>query len=113
MSWLLDVNFILASRWVTHPDHVAVKAWIDSIDKFYTCAITELGFVRISLSAGYKATWSEVQQALQKLHERSGYEFLVDDIDGVSSPETVSADTTVRKLLAYRLTGSPSHRRTE
>jgi hypothetical protein len=33
MSWLLDVNLILASRWTTHPDHFAAKAWIDSVDK--------------------------------------------------------------------------------
>ena len=32
MSWLLDVNMILASRWTTHPDHHAAKEWIDSID---------------------------------------------------------------------------------
>jgi len=27
MSWLLDVNFLLASRWTTHADHAAVRAW--------------------------------------------------------------------------------------
>ena len=65
MSWLLDVNLILASRWMTHPDHLAAKAWIDSLDKFCTTAIVELGFVRISLSDAYRANWDETQETLK------------------------------------------------
>ncbi len=49
MSWLLDVNVLLASRWTTHPEHHAAKKWIDATDRFFTTAITELGFIRISL----------------------------------------------------------------
>ena len=94
MSWLLDVNLILASRWTTHPDHSAAKAWINALDKFYTTAITELGFVRISLSAAYLATWDEAQETLKKLHARSGHQFLADDVDGRAAPETGSKDTT-------------------
>jgi predicted nucleic acid-binding protein len=56
MSWLLDVNLVLASRWTTHPDHPAAKAWIDSVGKFCTTAIVELGFVRISLSGAQSVT---------------------------------------------------------
>ena len=93
MSWLLDVNLILASRWTTHPDHSAAKAWINALDKFYTTAITELGFVRISLSAAYLATWDEAQETLKKLHARSGHQFLADDVDGRAAPETGSKDT--------------------
>ncbi len=94
MSWLLDVNLILASRWTTHPDHLAAKAWIDSADKFYTTAIVELGFVRISLSSAYRASWDETQETLKKLHGRPGYQFLADDADGTAAPETGSKDTT-------------------
>jgi uncharacterized protein len=99
MSWLLDVNLILASRWTTHPDHSAAKAWINALDKFYTTAITELGFVRISLSAAYLATWDEAQETLKKLHARSGHQFLADDVDGRAAPETGSKDTTDAHLV--------------
>ncbi len=99
MNWLLDVNLILASRWTTHPDHPAAKAWIASVDKFYTTAITELGFVRISLSAAYQATWDKTQETLEKLHARLGHQFLSDDVDGTSSPETGSKDTTDAHLV--------------
>jgi len=99
MSWWLDVNLILASRWTTHPDHSAAKAWINVLDKFYTTAITELGFVRISLSAAYLATWDEAQETLKKLHARSGHQFLADDVDGRAAPETGSKDTTDAHLV--------------
>jgi predicted nucleic acid-binding protein len=99
MNWLLDVNLILASRWTTHPDHSAAKAWINALDKFYTTAITELGFVRISLSAAYLATWDEAQETLKKLHARSGHQFLADDVDGRAAPETGSKDTTDAHLV--------------
>ena len=99
MSWLLDVNVILASRWTTHPYHLAAKAWIDSVDRFYTTAIVELGFVRISLSGAYRANWDETQETLKKLHGRPGHQFLPDDVDGTTSPETGSKDTTDAHLV--------------
>ena len=93
------MNFILASRWTTHPEHQAAKAWVDSVSEFHTCAITELGFVRISLSAAYQATWNETQESLKKLHTRRGHRFLADDVDGTVSPETNSSDTTDAHLV--------------
>jgi predicted nucleic acid-binding protein len=99
VSWLLDVNLVLASRWTTHSQHQAAKVWVDSVNEFHTCAITELGFVRISLSAAYQATWDKVQESLEKLHARPGYQFLADDVDGKASPETNSNDTTDAHLV--------------
>ena len=99
MSWLLDVNVILASRWTTHAEHLPTKAWVDSVGEFYTCSITELGFVRISLSVGYQATWDQAQEALKRLHARTGHRFLADDVDGSASPQTPSNDTTDAHLV--------------
>lgn len=42
MSLLLDVNLLLASRWITHVDHVAVRAWLDEQAEFHTTPIVEL-----------------------------------------------------------------------
>ena len=99
MSWLLDVNMILASRWTTHPEHHAVKEWIDSTDEFHTCSITELGFVRISLSPAYRANWTGVQEALASLHTRPEFRFLHDNVDGTSAPQTGAKDTTDAHLV--------------
>jgi predicted nucleic acid-binding protein len=100
VNWLLDVNFILASRWTTHADHQAAKVWLDSLTGFHTCAISELGFVRISLSSAYGATWDDVQESLKKLRARKGHQFLVDDVRGSDAPETGSKDTTDAHLVA-------------
>jgi uncharacterized protein len=100
VSWLLDVNCILASRCTTHPDHQAAKAWLDSVAKSQTCAISELGFVRISLSSAYGATWEDVQESLKQLHAREGHRFLADDVKGTEAPETGSKDTTDSHLVA-------------
>jgi predicted nucleic acid-binding protein len=86
VSWLLDVNFILASRWTTHPDHQEAKAWLDSMAEFRTCAISELGFVRISLSSAYGAAWNDVQESLKELHARNGHLFVADDVKGTDAP---------------------------
>ena len=69
------------------------------MDKFYTTPITELGFVRISLSSAYRATWEEALETLEKLHQRPGHQFLADDVDGTASPETGSRDTTDAHLV--------------
>ena len=98
MSWLLDVNLILASRWTTHAEHASVKAWLDSVEEFHTCSITELGFVRISLSVAYNSTWNE--ESLGALHARVGHRFLADDVDGTSAPQTGSKDTTDAHLVS-------------
>lgn len=99
MSWLLDVNFILASRWTTHPEHLLAKAWIESVNTFHTCPLVELGFVRISLSAAYRATWDDVQEALKNLQARPSYRFLVDNLDGTAAPQTAAKDTTDAHLV--------------
>ena len=100
MSWLLDVNLVLASRWTTHAQHASVKAWLDSVEEFHTCSITKLGFVRISLSVAYNSTWNEVQESLGALHARVGHRFLADDVDGTSAPQTGSKDTTDSHLVS-------------
>jgi len=100
LSWLLDVNLILASRWTTHAQHLAAKTWIDAAGAFHTCAISELGFVRSSLSGAYGATWEETQESLKKLHSRPGHQFLADDVDEMGSPKTGSKDTTDAHLVS-------------
>lgn len=99
MSWLLDVNFILASRWTTHPEHVPVRTWLDTVDTFHTCPLVELGFIRISLSAAYRANWSDAQQALKGLQRHQNYRFLADDVDGTAAPQTLARDTTDAHLV--------------
>jgi len=50
MTWLLDVNALIAALVSNHEHHAPVETWIAGLpsgDTLATCSITELGFVRI------------------------------------------------------------------
>ena len=99
MSWLLDVNLLLASRWTTHADHVGVRAWLDEQTEFYTTPIVELGFMRVSLSPGYSASWPDAHRSLISLYSCPAHRFLADDLSATDSPESSYKDTTDAHLV--------------
>ena len=50
MTWLLDVNALIAALVAAHEHHGRVAAWLAASpagDRLATCSITELGFVRV------------------------------------------------------------------
>ena len=49
MRYLLDVNALIAYGFRRHSLHAQVACWVQSCsaDRFLTCSITELGFVRV------------------------------------------------------------------
>ncbi len=74
MKYLLDVNALLA--WA-HPDadgHLTFHRWKKLVppDELTTCAITELGFVRISM-ARFRYTRAQAQQELAGLKREIGH----------------------------------------
>jgi uncharacterized protein len=52
---LLDVNVLLALAWPNHQHHRAATAWFvdNSRAGWATCALTQLGFVRLSSNPAY------------------------------------------------------------
>jgi predicted nucleic acid-binding protein len=77
VKFLLDVNALLAWGHPDAADHVALHAWLraHAADTLCSCAITELGFLRVSMQVfRYNAV-----QAQRELHElRKKLEFLPD-----------------------------------
>jgi len=57
MNYLLDVNALVAMHHTGHPDHKTMHAWLSghAPTQRYSCAICDLGFIRISM-AGYNYT---------------------------------------------------------
>lgn len=54
MTWLLDVNALIAALVAAHEHHERVSAWLSTLpdgDRLATCSITELGFVRVLAQA--------------------------------------------------------------
>ena len=80
-AWLLDVNVLLALGWADHEAHEAVVERLSGRARWATCAITQLGFVRISSTAGVfsiTTTPAQAQQALALLCADKQHRFLAD-----------------------------------
>jgi predicted nucleic acid-binding protein len=67
MTFLLDVNVLLALAHAAHPAHERAEKWFSSQGqsvRFATCSITEIGFLRVSLNARLKSDIATAQIAL-------------------------------------------------
>lgn len=97
MMYLLDVNALVALGFLHHEFHQRVAFWLRTLaskgtGELATCAITELGFVRVLVHASqYGLTVSQARSLLLRL--KSGraipFTFLSDDQDISRLPEWV------------------------
>ncbi len=109
MIYLLDVNVLLALRYVDHVHHERAARWIQSLRTkkheaplLATCAITELGFVRIATSsAGFAPAVSQARSDLMRLKETADLRLLPDGLGAERLPAWVirSGQTTHGHLL--------------
>lgn len=94
MRYLADVNVLVAWAWQAHSCHDRVENWIQSLQVqpdsiLLTCAITELGFLRVSLQLpGYSLDINTAQTALSSMKSarRLGHEFVIDHISASTLP---------------------------
>ncbi len=85
MSYLLDVNALIALGFEPHEFHRRVVHWITkSAPEFATCSITELGFVRVlSQVSRYGLSVPEARSLLLRLKASRAmiFKFVTDDHD--------------------------------
>ncbi len=62
---LLDTNVLLALAWPNHQHHAAAHRWFraEAAHGWASCAVTQLGFVRLSSNAAYTSAAVPPQQA--------------------------------------------------
>jgi len=97
MRYLLDVNALLAFGLREHKFHSRVAIWIREMAsgngaELATCAITELGFLRVSThSSAYGYTLDQGKDLLAQLKMTNGlrFTFIPDDHGIASLPEWV------------------------
>jgi toxin-antitoxin system PIN domain toxin len=96
MMYLLDVNALLALGVVEHEFHQRTERWVKKSAAqdatFATCAITELGFLRILPQASVAAfTVAQGQKQLQLMKSSAAFQFrfLADDQDAQQLPSWV------------------------
>jgi predicted nucleic acid-binding protein len=76
---LLDINTLIALGHTAHVLHARAIAWYRTLsaarDTLYTCAITELGFVRVAAQAGLQPDVASARKALAVLKSSSSVPF--------------------------------------
>jgi predicted nucleic acid-binding protein len=92
VKYLLDVNALIALGHSAHVHHARAVAWYLSVKSpatsFCTCAITELGFVRVTVQIGLQHDVAAARQALAALKRSpSGlFEILGDSLGAEALP---------------------------
>lgn len=97
MKLLVDVNGLIALVHAAHPDHGKARLWLAALPasaEFHTCAITEIGFVRVSLAAKLCADVAEAKGMLATLLSQSRFTRLTDDLGADSLPAYVKSPPT-------------------
>jgi len=87
MTFLLDVNALIAAIWVTHAHHSKTDAWLQD-KRVALCPISELGFLRISSNP--RALAASMSDALK----------LLEDFYSDAKPQFVPADASAKGLAA-------------
>jgi predicted nucleic acid-binding protein len=90
MSYLLDVNMLVTCAWHSHARHYEAKRWCRSLSRFATCSAAQMGFLRVSMSPAYKATFQDARNALADILRLPAHEFLIDDTTAAELPELKS-----------------------
>ena len=94
MKYLLDVNVLVALLIQAHEHHDAAESWVaalDRSDQVLLCSWTEIGFVRVSLAAGYVQEIVLAREALAGFRAgRAEVAFLADDRRAAHLPAWVS-----------------------
>ena len=93
--YLLDANALVALGFKEHEFFEQVVSWVQSLrpgeDEFVTCAITELGFVRVLTLPQYGFSVDESRTSLLRLKSSGqiGFVFIADDQDASRLPRWV------------------------
>ena len=85
MTYLLDVNVLIALFDPAHPHHIVSHQWFAShgIKSWATCPMTECGFVRVVSNPAYKTVSATPEEAADRLRvfcQRPGHVFWPDSV---------------------------------
>ncbi len=107
MRFLLDVNLLLALGLAEHERHARAAAWARSHrgGELLTCAITEIGFIRVACqAAAYGYTVADAKELLRRLRaaESPRFGFVGDEVaaDGLPGWVRGAGQVTDGHLIA-------------
>lgn len=97
---LLDVNVLLAIAWPNHQFHTTAIAALGSQGRWATCALTQLGFIRLSSNPAAIATAKSPSEAVDLL-ARLVADSLHIYLDSLPAPASTDWRDAFEKLLGY------------
>jgi uncharacterized protein len=114
MKYLLDVNALVAFGFFEHVFHERLARWVRSLaargdEELATCAITELGFVRILAQAPqYGLRVNEARLLLGRMKSEGGvsFSFVADDQDASRFPAWVKTRKQIADGHLVQLAGA-------
>ena len=82
MTFLLDVNVLMALLWENHEHHHTARGWLRRATDFATCPVSQLGFARVSSHPllGYSMAPEQAFAALRRFLADSRHRFISDDL---------------------------------
>ena len=88
--FLLDINVLLALAWPNHVHHREAETWFfdHAVNRFCTCPLTQIGFVRISSNPAFTSAAAAPSAALELLcgiTRLPGHKFWLDISTSVSA----------------------------
>jgi predicted nucleic acid-binding protein len=101
LSHLLDVNFLIACGWETHAEYVRASRWLSRAESFATCPVSEMGFLRVSLSPAWGASFADAMAALRAIITMRGHRFLRDLTRAQSLPAVSTSKDVTDAHLVY------------
>jgi toxin-antitoxin system PIN domain toxin len=94
VKYLLDVNLLIAAIWSAHTNHQKADAWTKG-KELATCAITELGFLRISTHPrGLNCQMAGARALLDDFLAKHSVEFVPCDLPALKSRAAHSDQVT-------------------
>ena len=95
MTYLLDVNVLLAVIWAEHPHHQRAFEWIKG-KSVAVCPISELGFIRISTHAksSFNAPMEQARELLKTFFAERDSVRIPDDLPALASNPLKSDEVT-------------------
>lgn len=82
MTYLLDVNVLMALLWENHEQHAKTRAWFGGVTSFATCPVSQLGFARVSSHPllGYGLSPDDAFGVLRQLLADPRHRFIAADL---------------------------------
>jgi hypothetical protein len=82
VTFLLDVNVLMALLWENHEHHAKARSWLKQIPSFATCPVAQLGFARVSSHPllGFGMKPEDAFSVLRRFLADPRHRFLPDDL---------------------------------